>query len=402
MGWFCDVAAAEPLPVETVVQGALDRDPALARAEADATAADGAWRAATGLRHNPTLEARLGFGLTQHELGLSQPLSVTGEGLADARAAEALLRSAQAELDRRRLEVAAAARRALARAIAADVAAARADEVARLAADARVAAERRAASGDGPALEVHLARLDEAAAVADRAAALRARWEAREQLAATAGVAPGAELPADPLAVVPPAAPAAPRKDRDAAAARADAADQALRRERAAALPPLELGVWAQVQNVAAEHGHGGSGPVIEPFSWSDNAAWTVGPSVTLSPPLWTANRAAVDGAAGARAVAGAELRSLEARIAGEAAANDARRELVAAIAATADPAPEARAALAGIDRVAAAGELGAAEAAFARSRVVDAWGRAAEARAVAAEVALDLALAESWPTLLP
>jgi outer membrane protein TolC len=400
MGWFCDVAAAEPLPVETVVRGALDRDPALARAEADATAADGAWRAATGLRHNPTLEARLGFGLTQHELGLTQPLSVTGEGQADARAAEALLRSAQAELDRRRLEVAAAARRALARAIAADAAAARADEVAHLAADARVAAERRAASGDGPALEVHLARLDEAAAVADRAAALRARWEAREQLAATAGVAPGAELPADPLAVVPPAAPAAPRSDRDAAAARADAADQALRRERAAALPPLELGVWAQVQNVAAEPGPGGV--ALAPFSWSDNAAWTIGPSVTLSPPLWTANRAAVDGAAGARAVAGAELRSLDARIAGEVAANDARRELVAAITATMDPAPEARAALAGIDRVAAAGELGAAEAAFARSRVVDAWGRAAEARAVAAQVALDLALAESWPTLLP
>ena len=50
------------------------------------TAAEGALRAATGLRYDPTLEARLGFGLTQHEVSLSQPFSFSGEGRAAAQA----------------------------------------------------------------------------------------------------------------------------------------------------------------------------------------------------------------------------------------------------------------------------------------------------------------------------
>lgn len=110
----------QPVDPEEVVAAALAHDPELAQAEAAVIRAEGQLAAAQGLRHDPTLSARLGFGLTQHELALSQPLSLSGEGLAAAAAARAGVEAAQAEAHRRRLEVAAHARNALIGAIAAE------------------------------------------------------------------------------------------------------------------------------------------------------------------------------------------------------------------------------------------------------------------------------------------
>jgi outer membrane protein TolC len=400
LAWLASAVLAAPLTADDVVGAALARDPALAAAEAVVVAAEGIRRAATGLRHDPTLEARLGFGLQQHEVALTQPVSLSGEGLAAADAADATLRAAEAERDRRRLEVAADARRALIRAIAADAEVARADEVLRLATALRAAAEARLASGDAPELEVHLARLEEAAAAADQVQSRRESLAAREALAATTGLAGALALPDDPMAAAPAGVGGGERTDRTAAAARLQGADAALRRERAAALPPVDLGVWGQVQNVAATPAPGGVR--LAPWSWSENAAWTVGPTVALTLPVWSGNQDGIAQARAERGLAGAALASVDARIAAERAGSDARRDAIAAVAGTVDPTPEARGALAGVDAAVAAGELGAADAAVLRARILDAWRRGAGARAAAAAVAVDLALAEASPGLLP
>lgn len=380
LSWLVSAALAAPVLPDEVVAKALAHDPALAAAEAAVGTAEGERRAATGLRYDPTLELRLGFGLPQHEVSLAQPVSLSGEGLAAARAAEAGLRAAEGERDRRRLEVAANARLLLILAIAAGAEVERADEVLRLASGLRDAADRRLASGDAPELQAHLARLEEAAAAADVVQAHREALAAREALVATTGLAMDVELPDDPMAAVPGGSASGSRSDRDAAAARVEAADSALQRERAAALPPVDLGAWAQVQG----------------------GAWTVGPAIGVTLPVWNGNRAGIAGAEGRRALARSEQAGLESRIGAEQAGSVDRRAVLDTVAATVDPTPEARAALAGVEAAATVGELGAADAALLRAHILDAWGRGARARAEAAAMAVDLALAESWPTLLP
>jgi outer membrane protein TolC len=296
--------------------------------------------------------------------------------------------------------VAAGARRLLIRAIAADAEVARADEVLGLATQLRAAAELELASGEAPELRVHLARLEEAAAAADLVQARREALASREELASTTGLGRDTELPTDPMVAAPTGSGVGARSDREAATARVEAADAALRRERAAAVPPVDLGVWAQVQNVATTPGAGGVD--IAPWSWSENAAWTIGPTAAVTLPLWSANRGGIARAEGEVAVAGSQLAAVEARIGAEEAGSAERRAAMAVVAGTSDPTPEARAALAGVDAAMAAGELGAADAALLRGRILDAWRRGAGARAAAAEVAVDLALAESWPGLLP
>jgi hypothetical protein len=54
------------------------------------------------------------------------------------------------------------------------------------------------------------------------------------------------------------------------------------------------------------------------------------------------------------------------------------------------------------VDAALAAGELSLREATLLRARVLDTWGRAASARAQAAELTVELALNEAWSTLLP
>jgi outer membrane protein TolC len=397
LGW---AALAAPLTADEVVAAALSRDPALAEAEANVLAAEGERCASTGLRHDPTLQARVGFGLPQHEASLTQPLSLSGEGLAAAKAADASLKAALAQRDRRRLEVAAAARKGMIWAIAAEASVARADEILRLTADLRVTAEARLAAGDGTELEVHLARLEEAAAAADQLAARRDALSAREALAATTGFGPDAALPDDPMVAAPSASAGGERSDRVAAAAHLERADAELRRERAAALPPVDVGVWLQVQNVGVTPGPGGV--AVAPWSWSENAAWSVGPSLSMALPLWHGNPDGVARATGARDVAAVDLGALDARIAAEERGVAARQRAVDGVAGVADPTSEAQAALVGIDAAIAAGEIGVAEGSLLRARILDAWNRGAAARAEAAVILVDVALVASWPTLAP
>lgn len=400
LSWLLGLALAAPIAVDELVRAALAHDPSLAAAEAEVTAAEGERRAATGLRIDPTLEARLGFGLPQHEVSLTQPVSLSGEGIADVRAADAALRAAEAERDHVRLVVAAEARRRLIAAVAADAQLARSGEVVRLVRDLRAAAEARLSSGEGAELELHLARLEEAAAGADVATAQRVALAAREDLAAVTGLPYDVELPGDPMTAAPPPGVVGVRGDSVGAAAEVERADAALRRERAAALPPVAIGLWAQVQNIATSPSPGGV--EVAPWSWSENAAWTVGPSLSLTLPVWNGNRAGVARAVGDQGVARAELAAVEARVAAEQAGGARRRESIEAVGEAADPNTEARAALAAVEAAWSAGELGHADATLLRARILDVWGRAAVGRAQAAELTVDLALAEAWTTLLP
>jgi outer membrane protein TolC len=393
-------AADAPIVVDEVIRAGIARAPALRAADADVARAEGALRAAAGLRYDPSVDVRVGFGLQQHELAINQPISLSGEGVAAVAAARAGLRAAEASRDRARLEAAAGARLALIRAIAAEAEAARAAEVLALATTLRDAADQRLAAGEANALDAHMARLEASAAAAELARARRAAVEAREALAALAGVDAAVALPEDPMVAAPPAGVAAPRADLAAAQAARAAAVARLGEARAAALPPVTLGVWAQVQNVGVVPGVGGV--TLDPWSWSENAAWTVGPSLSMTLPVWNGNQAGVAAAAADRDEATAVGAAAEARVAAEAGGAAGRRAILAALDDGDPPGGEARAALAAIDAASRAGERSPAEAALLRARVLDAWGRAAQIRAEVAEVAVELALSESWATLVP
>ena len=140
----------------------------------------------------------------------------------------------------------------------------------------------------------------------------------------------------------------------------------------------------------------------IPPWSWEQNAAWTVGPTLSATLPLWARNQSGVAEAEGAAQLAQSERVALESRLAAERAGAEVRREVIGKLAQTADPSEEARAALVAIDAALSAGAIGPAEATLLQARVLDAWGTAAEARAGAAEMTVRLALVESWPSLLP
>ncbi len=399
--WWALSAWAAPVAADEVVAAALDLSREVAAADAAVDRAEAELAAARGLRANPTLDVRLGFGLPQHEVSLSQPVSLSGEGLAAAAAAEASVRAAQATAERVRLQVAADARRALVAAIVADATRGLADDLLTLTTTLRSATEARRAAGEASELEVQLARLDEAAATADVVAAASAAQSARAQLTRLTGLPWSVELPADPDAAMPaPAAAVARRSDLVAADAAVEAAAAAERRERAAILPPVEIGVWAQAQNVGVYAG--ASGVVIPRGDWQGNSAWTVGPSLTVTLPVFKANPAGRGEAAADAAIADANARAIEVDAQVDAARAADLRALIDRVRALPDPSADARAALAGLTTAVTAGELSPAEAAQVRARVMDAWRRSVGARTPALEATLELALAEEWATLLP
>jgi outer membrane protein TolC len=399
--WLVLSAWAAPIAPDAVVAAALQLSPDVASAEAAVDRAEAGLAAARGLRANPTLDVRLGFGLPQHEVSLSQPVSLSGEGLAAAAAAEASLRAAEATAARVRLQVAADARRALVSAIVADATQVLAEELLTLTTTLRAATEARRAAGEASDLDVQLARLDEAGATADVVASARVAQEARATLGRLTGLPWTVELPPDADAALPaPMAPVERRSDLVAAETAVEAAEAAVRRERAAILPPVEIGVWAVVQNVGVYASP--SGVVIPRGDAQANTAWTVGPSLTMTLPVFKTNPAGRGEAAAHAALAVAGARAAQAAAEVDAARAADQRALIARVRALPDPSVDARAALAGLTAAVTAGDMSPADAALVRARVMDAWRRSIGARTPALEATLDLALAEEWGTLLP
>ncbi|MBL8617692.1 MAG: TolC family protein [Deltaproteobacteria bacterium] len=394
---------AEPIPTVPTAHGALvnaaitqaiHRDPAVHAAEAALQAATGAAADAAGLQHNPVVDARLGFGVAQHELALSQPLARGGAGAAARAAAEARRAAAAQRLTLARLDAAAAARAALIEGIAAEQQLKLWTEATALAQAAREGAEARLAAGDGAGLAVQLARLEQAAAEAARLEAASRRAAARRALAACCGISPGLSLPEDPMATAPPPSAARAGLRGTLATAEAGAAAADLRLQQASARPPLAVGLWVQAQDLGAQTG--------QPAAWAAPMGWSFGPSLELELGLAQRRRAAVGEAGAAARGASAAAKAITDGEAALAEISDQLRDAITRTHAQPMPSAEARGALLALDAAVAAGELSPTEAAPLRQRVLAAWAQAAGLRAAQARATLDLAQAEAWESLDP
>ena len=374
-----------PLTADAAVSTALERAPEVARAAGLVEAAAGARRGACGLREDPTLAASAALVGEAWSLSLSQPLSLSGEGLAACEAARHALEAAEARAARARLEVAARARRVWADAVAAERQALLAEEGLVVAGRVETAARQRAAVGEASLLELRLARLRVEEARTAWMVATVAEGERLGELAALLGTAPGAlVLPEDPLAGLPLGRVGAgePRRsdvvaaEADLAAARAEGS-----RQRAATLPPVSLGAFVEEE-----------GPELR-----------AGPTLSVRLPVWSGN---VDGRAAARAaeeVAAAELAATRAQASAErGAAAAVSRSLEAALRdQPADLPGEARAALESVALGYDRGELDLLSVAWLQERILAGHGAWIEGRRVAAGAGIARLLAEEDPVLL-
>ena len=167
--WPMAALAVEPSPapavdVERAVATALERNLELKAVAAGVEAARGR-RSTAGLISNPEVEAEAGprrqadgTKSTDLEVSLSQALPLGGQRGARISVAEAGLRTAQARLELRRVEIAAQVRTAYAQAIAADQRLRLAREADQLGQEALRAAEERLRAGATSHIEVNTAR----------------------------------------------------------------------------------------------------------------------------------------------------------------------------------------------------------------------------------------------------
>lgn len=389
LSWFLasllSIASAAPLSADQAVVAALSRSPELAEAEAAVARAEGTRRAECGLRHDPTLSASVALVGEAWSASLSQPLSLTGEGLAACASARHAQDAAAARHQRAELEVAAATRRAW---ITAVVASAEQDLAAQALDVARgilVAARQRQAVGEVSQLDLRLARLQVEQARTAWLSATVDQGRSVTELASRTGLGvDDLDLPGDPLAaaaLLGAGQGSVLRSDVVAAGAAVDAATAALTRERSATLGPVELGLFVEEE-----------GPELR-----------AGPSLALTLPLWRGN---VDGRAEARAdLASAEASHAATERRAAAERSTTRRSSAALDAALADqdvdiPA-EARAALdsvaLGYDR----GELDLLSTALLQAEILDGHGAWLEGRRVVAEARLERLLAEEDRRLL-
>ena len=334
------VALAAPLSPDEAVGAAVSSHPDIAVAEAAVTSAKGSARQSAFLRENPDVD--VDYGLTGDRVGasLSQPLSLTGEGLADHRSALARLAAAESGLERARLEVAADTRRAYVEAVVAHRAAMLAQAAFDLASRQISAAEERLRVGEASDLDLRLSRLEQAKAAQELLAARAAASSSVARLSTLVRQPlDGSDLASDPLLASPDVDPRVPEERSDVRAARlaVDAAEAAVARERAAALPPVRLGGFYE----------------------NDGGNVVAGPSLGVTLPLWHQNQAGVSAAKGEAGVARAELDSTTARAAAEQrTAAGAHADSVATMANVAATDDDALAALAAIEAGARSGEL--------------------------------------------
>lgn len=383
---FGGAAHAAPVSADEAVRAALQHDPTLARAEADALAARGALRAASGPRYNPRVEARAAGSYLEAEA--VQPLSLTGEGIAAARSARAGRDAADLALQRSRLDTAARARRAWADAAVATARAGLSAQALALATRLREATEARVEAGEASTLDLRLARLEEAKTAAEHLEAEAEQAEALRALADVTGLGSDAVAEdADPLTAAPAGDPAGgmsvdSRSDVAAADRRVDAARAAVARERAAILPAVELGAFVE----------------------RDGDLTQVGPIVGVEVPLWQQNQGGVSSARAELLAAEREADAVRARAAAE-QTTSARRvsELAHAGAVLGEGlAGEATAALESIEAGYRAGELDLLETVLLRAEVIDGLGAILAARGALAAARIDYLLASESGALIP
>lgn len=384
LGLWPTAAWATPLTADDVVRSALARHPDAVASASAVSAAEARRREVGTFLENP--EASVGLagvgGLVQGTL--NQPISITGEGWYARRAATAGIDAAEGDARRTGLIVAAAARASYAWAVTTRERWQLADEAMQQSTRLREAVEAREAVGEARPLDVRLARMAEAEATELAIRARRDHAEALTTLALYAPEAVTAELADDPLAVLPAVSSASERSDLAAAEARLREAEAALRRERAAVMPHLGVGMFFQKDDA-----HGDPGDV--------------GPQLTIGIPLWARNQGAVGTALAEVEVARAELESVRAHASAERSVlPEASAYAVDALGRLGDFERDAREALASIELGWTTGEIDLSEAVLLRREVLDGWVAALDARQSTVEARLDVLLATEDPHLIP
>ena len=375
-------AAPAVLMPDDAVRAALARDPALAARIADVEAATGLLRVSGLRQHNPEVDVSASTDGARQTGSLVQPLSLTGEGRHGVRSARAGLEAAKAAAERARFETAAETRRVYTRAVVSRELQRFAEESRALLARLRGVAEARLAAGEGIDLDVRLARLEEARAMASWLAAQAETSAADSDLAALIGMTPG-ELAHDPLVAGPVTlGEATPRSDLLAARSATEAARAALAREQAAKLPAVGLGVFYE----------------------RDAGSTIFGPALTMTVPLWNQNQANLGAARGRLRLAKVTEASVVARAATEEARAEERLRVAAESLKTLAPdiRSEAEAALRAIEILFTSGESNLADTLLLRSRVIEGERAWMEARAAVAVARIDVALARQSESLLP
>ena len=377
------VAFAAPLSPDDAVAAALASNPEIARADAEFIAAKGASRQSTLLRENPEIGGAYGVVGGRIDASVAQPLSVSGEGLADHKSQQARAAAAAAAAERARLEVAAETRLAYVGAVVAHQEATLAAQAFDLATRQLTATEARVRAGEAADLDLRLARLDQAKVAGELLAAHSTEAEALATLSALVHrPVTGEDLATDPLAAAPEPRPPSGEERSDVRAARlaVDAADAAVARERAAALPPVTLGAFYEAE--------GGS--------------VAAGPSLGVTLPLWHQNQTGVAEARGEAGVARAELGAATARAEAEKrTADDAHASAVTTMAAVPATSDDAAAALVSIESGVSSGELDLVTTILLRDEVIAGQEGLIDARGQLANSRINLLLATEDEALL-
>jgi cobalt-zinc-cadmium efflux system outer membrane protein len=377
-------AWAEPpsLPPNKAVALALSAHPDLHAAEAAASIARADRSRSAVLLANPNVSGWTSTDGARAELGLTQPLSLTGEGWHARTAARSSLDEAASSLARRRRVVAARTRLAYVDAVVATGLVGVASEGSDLAGRLSFAVRRKHEEGEASALDLRLAHLAEVQAATRLLRARRNEAEAVRALASWVAQPVTAQaLLEDPAEAAPSAsATGSSRSDVQAAEAAVARAEAELRRARAAAVPPVSVGA-----RVAIEDG--------QTF---------IGPSVSLPLPLFDRNQQGRAASKGRLAVAEGQLQQVRARAETE-QSTAAQRVAEADTAADRVQADieEARAALASIEAGVLAGEIDLPTAVLLQTQVLDGEAAVVQLQGLVADARIDLLLATDDDALL-
>ena len=368
-----------PLVPDDAVASALSSNPDVLAAEADLLLAEGELSEALGA--NPSLSGSVLVD-GPAELQLSQPVSPTGAGVHTRRAASARVESAKATLHRRRLEVAHNVRTAYTEAVVATRVADVADEGLALAGRLHAAVVRLHEEGEAPTLDLNLARLAQAQAAARLLDAREGEADALVSLAAMVTRPVEAKsLLLDLALVAPTPSHTAERSDVLAAHSALLAAERELAAQRAASVPPVEVGVVAETQD----------------------GTTLVGPSLTVELPLRNRNQAGRAGALGELQVAQSRLAETQAIATTELTTATRRDELstTALLAVGEDPMAAARAALGSVEAGYLAGEIDLTSTVLLQTQILDGEVAVVQLEGHVARARLDLLLASEDPALL-
>lgn len=328
------------LPPDRAVALALTAHPDLRAADAALATARASRSQSAGLLYNPSISGWSSPDGARASLGVSQPISLTGERWHARRGASLRVNSNEATRARTQRMLAARVRQAYVEAIVATGVVDVAHEGTDLASQLSFAVRRKYEEGEASALELRLARLSEVQAATRLLEARRVESAALRRLSALVMEPVSADdLIDDPLLVVPAftRSDGSARSDVIAAEAALEATRAELRQARARAIPPVSLGAAVQVEDGV-------------PY---------VGPSVGLTVPVFNRNQAGRAQAGGAVQVAEGRLAALRAQAETERRTSKARLAEAESASDVADAdLDEARAALRSIVAGVLAGEI--------------------------------------------